>query len=57
MTGKYFGSNGASVKGPVIANYGEIDGDGKSKAFVTVPGRGPGRRLHARDSVQLWLTT
>lgn len=42
VTGKYSGSNGASVKGPVIANYGEIDGDGKSKAFVTVPGGAPG---------------
>lgn len=41
VKGKYVGTNGASVKGPVIANYGEIDGDGKSKAFVTVPGGFP----------------
>jgi hypothetical protein len=39
--GFYHGTNGAYVKGPVIANYGEIDGDGKSKAFVTVPGGAP----------------
>ena len=41
VKGKYVGTNGASIKGPVIANYGEIDGDGKSKAFVTVPGGFP----------------
>ena len=40
--GKYFGGNGAFVKGPVIAKYGEIDGDGKSKAFITLPGGASG---------------
>ena len=42
VKGKFLGTNGASVKGPVIANFGEIDGDGKNKAFVTVPGGAPG---------------
>jgi hypothetical protein len=42
VNGQYLGSNGAKVKGPVIANYGEIDGDGKQKAFITVPGGAPG---------------
>jgi hypothetical protein len=42
VNGKYQGDNGAGVKGPVIANYGEIDGDGKQKAFITVPGGAPG---------------
>ena len=40
--GKYFGGNGAFVRGPVLAKYGEIDGDGKSKAFITVPGGASG---------------
>ena len=47
VTGKYPATNGATVKGPVIANYGDLQGDGKNKAFVTVPGGCPGRWYHA----------